>query len=62
MTFADKSIYDRIFQQVIHIGRKYAMSYIKIFQDAHALSVFVGNSYSEDQMIRTFNKVHVLWR
>ena len=30
------------------------MNYIKIFQNEEALSVYVGNSYSEDQMINTF--------
>ena len=30
------------------------MNYIKIFQNAQTLSVSVGNSYSEDQLMRTF--------
>ena len=30
------------------------MNYIKIFQNAHALSIYVGNSYSEDQLMHTF--------
>ena len=30
------------------------MHYIKILQNAHALSVSVGNSYSEDQLMPTF--------
>ena len=30
------------------------MNYIKIFQNAHALSVSVGDSYSEDQIMHTF--------
>ena len=30
------------------------MNYIKIFQNAHALSVSVGNIYSEDQLMYTF--------
>ena len=37
MTFADKSRYDRTFQQVTHKGGESAMNYIKIFQNAHAL-------------------------
>ena len=37
MTFADKSIYDRTFQQVTHIGVESAINYIKRFQNAHAL-------------------------
>ena len=46
MDFADKSSYDRIFQHVTHKGGESAINYIKIFQNAHALSVSVGNSYS----------------
>ena len=30
------------------------MNYIKIFQNAHALSIYVGNYYSEDQLMHTF--------
>ena len=53
-TFADKSRYDRTFQQVKHKVGELAINYIKIFQNAHALSVLVGNSYSEDQLMHTF--------
>ena len=54
MTFADKIRYDRTFQQVTHKGEKSAMNYIKIFQNAHALSISLGNSYSEYQLMHTF--------
>ena len=54
MTFADKSRYDRTFQQVTHKGGESAINSIKIFQNAQALSVSVGNSYSEDQIMHTF--------
>ena len=54
MTFADKSRYDRTFQQDTHKGGKSAINYIKSFQNAQALSVSVGNSYSEDQIMHTF--------
>ena len=54
MTFADKSRYDRTFQRVIHKGGEFAINYIKIFQNACALSVSVGNRYSEDQLMHTF--------
>ena len=54
MNFADKSRYERTFQQVTHKGGGSTMNYIKRFQNAHALSVYVGNSYSEDQLMRTF--------
>ena len=54
MTFAYKSRYDRTFQQVTHKGEEYKIKYIKRFQNAHAVSVSVGNSYSEDQLMHTF--------
>ena len=54
MTFADKSRYDRIFQQVTHKGGESAINYFKIFKNAHALSVSVGNGYSEDQLMHIF--------
>ena len=56
MTFDDKSRYDRIFQQVTHKGGESAIKYIKRFQNAHALSVLVGNIHSESQL----NSAHFL--
>ena len=54
MTFADTSRYDKTFQQVTHKGGESAINYIKMFQDAQALSVLVGNNYYEDQIMHTF--------
>ena len=54
MTFADKSRYDRTFQQVTHKGGESTINYIKIFHNSHALSVSVGNRYSDDQIMHTF--------
>ena len=54
MTFADKSRYERTFQQVTHKRGGYAINYIKRFQNVHDLSVSVGNSYSENQLMHTF--------
>ena len=54
MTFADKSRYDRTFQQVTHKGGESAINYIKRFQNAQALSFSVGNRYSKDQIMHTF--------
>ena len=54
MTFADKSRYDRTFQQVTHKGVESAINCIKMFQNAHALSVSEGNSYYEDQLMHIF--------
>ena len=54
MAFADKSRYDITFQQVTHKVGESAINYIKRFQNAHALSVSIGNSYSEDQVMHTF--------
>ena len=59
MTFSDKSRYYRNFQQVTHKGGGSAINYIKRFQNAHDLSVSVGNSYYEDQLMHTFlDKFH----
>ena len=54
MTFADKSRYDRDFQQVTHKGGESAINYIKRFQNSHALSISVGNRYYEDQLMQKF--------
>ena len=54
MNFADESRYDRTFQQVTHKGGESSINYINMFQNAHVLSVSVGNSYSEDQLMHTF--------
>ena len=42
------------FQQVTHKGGESTINYIKTFQNAHYLSVSVGNSYSDDQLMHTF--------
>ena len=54
MTFSEKNRYDRTFQQVTHKVGKYALNYIKWSQNAHALSISIWNSYSEDQLMHTF--------
>ena len=54
MNFADISRYDRTLQQVTHKGGESAINYIKRFKNAQALSVSVGNSCSEDQIMHTF--------
>ena len=54
MNFADKSRYDRTFQKVTHKRGESEINYIKRFKNAHALSVSVGNSYFEDQLMHTF--------
>ena len=54
MTFANKSRHAKTFQQVTHKGGESEINYIKRFQNAQALSVSVGNSYSEDQIMHTF--------
>ena len=54
MTFSNKSRYDRTFQQVKLKGGESVINYIKIFQNAHALSVSIVNIYYEDQLMHTF--------
>ena len=61
MTFDDRSRYDRNFQEVTHRGGESAINYIKRFQNAHDLSVSVGNSYSEDQIMHTFQDTFPLF-
>ena len=46
MYFPDKIRYDGAFQKVTHKGGEYAIKYIKRCQNAHYLSVSVGNRYS----------------
>ena len=54
MTFADKRIYYRTFQQVTRKGGESAIKYIMRFKNAHSSLVSVGNNYSEDQLMHTF--------
>ena len=59
MSFSGKSRYDRTFQQVTHKGGESSLNYIKIFQNAQALSVSVVNTYSEDKLMHAFlDKFH----
>ena len=51
MTFSDKTRYDINFQEVTCKGRESEMNYINRFQNEQALSVSLGNSYSEDLFI-----------
>ena len=53
MTLTDKSRYDRIFKKVTHKGGESALNYIKILQNAHALSISVRNSYPDDQLMHS---------
>ena len=54
MTFADKSRYNRTFLQVTHKVGESAINYIKRFQNSQALSVSIGNRYSEGHIMHTF--------
>ena len=54
MTFADKRRYAIILQKITYKGGELEMSYIKRFQNAQALSVSVGKSYYEYQLINIF--------
>ena len=59
MNFDVKSRYDRICQHITYKGGKSAMNYIKGFQNTQDLSVTVGNSYSEYQLMHIFlDKFH----
>ena len=54
MTVDHKIRYDRIFQQVIHKGGELEINYTNKVQNAQVLSLSVGNSYSEDQLMHVF--------
>ena len=54
MTFSDNSMYNRLFKQVVQKGGESANNYIKWFQNSKALTISVGNSYSEDQLFHIF--------
>ena len=43
-----------MFQQVFQKGEESKTNYIKTFQNAKALEISVGNSYTEDQLMNTF--------
>ena len=59
MTFSDKSRYDRVFQRVTRKGGKYAMNYIRIFQNAQDYSVSVGINYCGNKLMHMFlDKFH----
>ena len=48
-----------MFQHVTHKGGESAMNNIKISQNEQDLSVSVGNSYTEDQLMHIFlDKFH----
>ena len=52
--FSGKIRYDKIFKEVTHIGGESVMNYINIFQNVKAVSVSIGNIYSENQLMHTF--------
>ena len=54
MTFADKSRYDRTFQQVTHKGGEYPINYIKSFKKCTCLV-----SFSRKQLFQRPNYAHI---
>ena len=54
ITFADRSRYNIMFQQVLHKGGESEINYIKIFQNNKDLDISVVNSYTEYQLMHTF--------
>ena len=57
MIFSEQIKYHRLFQQVIHKGGESEINYINIFQNAKALEILGGNSYSQDQVMYTFLEI-----
>ena len=54
MSFAEKVDMKGPYKKFTHKGGESAINYTKRFQNSHDLSVSVGNSYSEDQLMNTF--------
>ena len=54
MNFVYKSIYNRLFKQVIHKEGQPATKNIKIFHNSKALEILLGNSYSNDKLMHAF--------
>ena len=52
-TFSDQRRYNILFQQVMQKGGEPEINYIKIFHNAKALYILVGNGYSGDHFMRT---------
>ena len=48
MNFSEQIRYNRLFKQVVNKGGESAINYIKRFNNAKALEISVGNSYSKD--------------
>ena len=55
MYFYDQCRYNIMFQKVAHKGGESAINHINIFQNAKYLAISVVNSYTEDQLMRTFS-------
>ena len=49
-----QSIYNRMFQKVLHRQGESEINYINIFHDDKALEISVGNIYTEYQLMHTF--------
>ena len=43
-----------MFKKVMHKGGESVINSIKVFQNAKTLTIPVGNSYSEDQLMHNF--------
>ena len=53
MTYADQSINDRMFLNVVHKGGEFKNNYIKRFHNDKALEISVGNSNTEYQLMKS---------
>ena len=54
MTFSDQIKYNILFQKVVNKGGETEINSIKIFQNAKALGIPVGNNYSEEQLMQIY--------
>ena len=54
MKFSNRSVYNRMFQQVVYKVRDSEINYIKIFHYSKDMEISVVNSYTKDQRMHTF--------
>ena len=57
ITFSETIRYNRMFQKVVHKVVESAINYIKRSYIANTLVISVGNSYTQDQLMRTFLEI-----
>ena len=61
MKFSDQYRYNIMIQKVMQKEEESALNYIKLIQNAKALVLSMGNSYTKNQLMLTFFKNPATW-